>query len=200
MSNKTSDKDVGNIEDDDVKILEEFAEICKEGLAYYDQTREGESLERILSEREQMLKEREKYTIRLTDEEYRKVIENAQMDTSNDKVIAIKFAVMQQQINEKDKRIQELEEEVLDERERAMHYEEDYQKAKDEQKIIMANSIPNQVVIDAINKHKLAYEELGIKYTNTHYEDDEVRARDFYMIVAEDRIVQVLQELLEGEK
>lgn len=110
MSNKTSDENVANIEED-VKILEEFAEICKAGLACYDQTREGESLERILSEREQMLKEREKYTIRLTDEEYRKVIENAQMDTSNDKVIAIKFAVMQQQINEKDKRIQELEEE-----------------------------------------------------------------------------------------
>lgn len=39
------------------------------------------------------------------------------MDTSNDKVIALKFAVMQQQINEKDKRIKELEEErkrVLD--------------------------------------------------------------------------------------
>lgn len=98
------------------------------------------------------------------------------------------------------KRIQELEEEVLDERERAMHYEEDYQKAKDEQKIIMANSIPNQVVIDAINKHKLAYEELGIKYTNTHYDDNEIRARDFYMTVTEDRIVHVLQELLEGGK
>ena len=80
MSNKTSDKNVANIEDD-VKILEEFAEICKAGLACYDQTREGEALERILAERKQMLKEREKYTIRLTDEEYRKVIENAQMDT-----------------------------------------------------------------------------------------------------------------------
>ena len=98
------------------------------------------------------------------------------------------------------KRIQELEEEVLDERERAMHYEEDYQKAKDEQKIIMANSIPNQVVIDAINKHKFAYEELSKMYNNTHYEDDEIRARDFYVIVTEDRIVQVLTKLLGGEK
>lgn len=100
----------------------------------------------------------------------------------------------------KNKRIQELEEEVLDERERAMHYEEDYQKAKDEQKIIMANSIPNQVVIDAINKHKFAYEELSKMYNNTHYEDDEIRARDFYVIVTEDRIVQVLTKLLGGEK
>ena len=49
MSNKTSDKNVANIEDD-VKILEEFAEICKAGLACSDQTREGEALERILAE------------------------------------------------------------------------------------------------------------------------------------------------------
>lgn len=52
MSNKTSDENVVNIEDD-VKILEEFAEICKAGLACYDQTREGEALEHILAEREQ---------------------------------------------------------------------------------------------------------------------------------------------------
>ena len=64
----------------------------------------------------------------------------------------------------------------------------------------LIDNIPKQVVIDAINKHKLAYEELGIKYTNTHYEDDEKRARDFYMIVTEDRIIQVLQELLGEEK
>ena len=52
MSNKTSDKNVANIEED-VKILEEFAEICKAGLACYDQTREGKALEHILAEREQ---------------------------------------------------------------------------------------------------------------------------------------------------
>lgn len=54
MSDKTSDKNVANIEiEDDVKMLEEFAEICKAGLACYDQTKEGEALERILAEREQ---------------------------------------------------------------------------------------------------------------------------------------------------
>lgn len=52
MSNKTSDENVANIKDD-LKILEEFAEICKAGLACYDQTKEGEALERILAEREQ---------------------------------------------------------------------------------------------------------------------------------------------------
>ena len=67
-------------------------------------------------------------------------------------------------------------------------------------KALRHNYINKQVVIDEIDKHKLAYEELGIKYTNTHYEDDEKRARDFYMIVTEDRIIQVLQELLGEEK
>lgn len=54
------------------------------------------ALEHILAEREQMLKER---------------------DVANDSVIAHKFAVMQQQLEQKDKRIEELEEEresVLD--------------------------------------------------------------------------------------
>ena len=118
MSNKTSDKNVANIEDD-VKILRKFINEAQDlnnengWHGYYDVEIKAVSnaLQNILSELEQMLKEREKYTIRLTDEEYRKVIENAQMDTSNDRVIAIKFAIMQQQINEKDKRIQELEEE-----------------------------------------------------------------------------------------
>ena len=89
MSNKISDKNVANIEED-VKILEEFAEICKAGLACYDQTREGEALERILAEREQ-----------------------------------------------KDKRIQELEEENLIQRKQIMNiFDNDY--------------IPKQVVIDLI--------------------------------------------------
>ena len=187
MSNKTSDNNVANIEED-VKIVKEFIDYAQGVIDDMEYERPVDvtvyqkdltSMQNILAEREQMLKER---------------------DVANDSVIAHKFAVMQQQLEQKDKRIQELEEEVLDERERAMHHEEDYQKAKDEQKIIMANSIPNQVVIDAINKHKLAYEELGIKYTNTHYDDNEIRARDFYMTVTEDRIVHVLQELLEGGK
>ena len=43
---------MSNIEND-IKILEEFAEICKKGLSLYDQKEEGEALERVLSEREQ---------------------------------------------------------------------------------------------------------------------------------------------------
>ena len=64
----------------------------------------------------------------------------------------------------------------------------------------LENSIPKQAVIETLNRHKLAYEEFNKIYNNTHYEDDEIRARDFYMIVTEDRIIQVLQELLGEEK
>ena len=64
----------------------------------------------------------------------------------------------------------------------------------------MSQFIPKQDVIETLNKHKLAYEEFNKKYSNTRYENDEIRARDFYMIVTEDRIIQVLQELLGGER
>ena len=67
-------------------------------------------------------------------------------------------------------------------------------------KALRHNYINKQVVIDKINRHKLAYKEFNKMYNNTHYEDDEIRARDFYMIVTEDRIVQVLTKLLGGEK
>ena len=163
MSNKTSDKNVANIEDD-VKILRKFINEAQDlnnengWHGYYDVEIKAVSnaLQNILSELEQMLKEREKYTIRLTDEEYRKVIENAQMDTSNDRVIAIKFAIMQQQINEKDKRIQELEQALL--------------KVKDKNTtlfITCRNSIPKQVVIDKIK-------ELDIAILECEYDDDDV--------------------------
>lgn len=150
MSNKTSDINVANIQDD-VKIVKEFIDYAQgiiEDMEYerpVDVTvyqKELTSMTNILAEREQ-----------------------------------------------KDKRIQELEIKLKC----AKGLYDDCCKC-------LVDSIPKQVVIDAINKHKLAYEELGIKYTNTHYEDDEKRARDFYMIVTEDRIIQVLQELLGEEK
>lgn len=67
-------------------------------------------------------------------------------------------------------------------------------------KAIRHNYINKQAVIDELNRHKLAYKEFNKMYNNTHYEDDEIRARDFYMIVTEDRIVQVLTKLLGGER
>ena len=171
MSNKTSDKNVANIEED-VKILEEFAEICKAGLACYDQTREGKALENILAEREQMIAEKKKYTIRLTDEEYRKVIENAQMDTSNDRVITIKFAIMQQQINEKDKQIQELEKENTKYKN---SFNQQVEILKDTIKKLN-ESIPKQAIIDLI-------------------ENETINISGFECVAIED-----IQELLGGEK
>lgn len=95
---------------------------------------------------------------------------------------------------QKDKRIQELEEKLLD----MIQGTEIINKETPE--YVKENYIPKQAVIDALNRHKLAYKEFNKMYNNTHYEDDEIRARDFYMIVTEDRIVQVLTKLLGGEK
>lgn len=52
---------------------------------------------------------------------------------------------------------------------------------------------------DKIEKQKNLKEELEKEYNNKHYEDDEIRARDFYMIVAEGLIIQKLAELLEDK-
>lgn len=166
---------MSNIEDD-VKILTE------ENSSY----KKEQAINNILAEREQdkkklreywnnnlelagKIKELEKYTIHLTDEQYRKVIENAQKDIAE----------------QKDKRIQELEADLY---------------SANEIIADLTDSIPKQKVIDALNRHKFAYEEFHKMYNNTHYEDDEIRARDFYMTVTEDSIIYVLQELLEGEK
>ena len=151
MSNKTSDKNVEIVKEliQEYKTYNDLDGI--EDLRPYI-----EVLEHILAEREQMLKEREKYTIRLTDEEYRKVIENAQMDTSNDRVIAIKFAIMQQQIEQKDKRIQELEAKL------------EFKKFGDLDNVefeeYMSQFIPKQVVIDKIEELGISDEDINIKY------------------------------------
>ena len=84
MSNKTSDKNVGSIEDD----VKRCNELIKVEHANWIGISNQLAISHILAEREQLLKER---------------------DVANDSVIAHKFAVMQQQINEKDKQIQELE-------------------------------------------------------------------------------------------
>ena len=62
------------------------------------------------------------------------------------------------------------------------------------------DSIPKQKVKDKIDRHKIAKEGFEKEYDNKHYEDDEIRARDFYEIVTQDRIIQVLEELLEESK
>lgn len=91
MNNKGSDKNVANIED--IKVIQHIISFYKDLDVIHsnDKCKENVALENVLAEREQMLKER---------------------DVANDSVIAHKFAVMQQQLEQKDKRIQELEEET----------------------------------------------------------------------------------------
>ena len=161
MTNKTSDKNVANVEDD-VKYVKELLEIARvffkavkaeTDYKNVDEIAFCNALANILAEREQMIVEKKKYTTRLTDEQYRKVIENAQMDTSNDTVVAHRFAVMQQQINEKDKRIQELEEKV-----------ETKQKFIIMASEVIKNSIPKQAVIDKMDELGISDEDINIKY------------------------------------
>ena len=179
MSNKTSDKNVANIEDD-VKIVKEFIDYAQGVIDDMEYERPVDvtvyqkdltSMKHILAEREKKLKE---------------------WDVANDSVIAHKFAVMQQQLEQKDKRIQELE--------AKLEFKEFGDLDNVEFEEYMSQFIPKRDVIETLNKHKFAYEELSKMYNNTHYEDDEIRARDFYVIVTEDRIVQVLTKLLGGEK
>ena len=159
MSNKTSYKDVANIEDD-VKIVKEFIDYVQGVIDDMEYERPVDvtvyqkdltSMKHILAEREQMLKER---------------------DVANDSVIAHKFAVMQQQINEKDKRIQEMEKENTKYKN---SFNQQVEILKDTIKKLN-ESIPKQVVIDLI-----ANETIDIS--------------GFECIAVED-----LQELLEGGK
>lgn len=90
-------------------------------------------------------------------------------NVANDSVIAHKFATMQQQIDKKDKRIQELEEENLIQRKQIMNIfdNDDY--------------IPMQVVIDKM-------EELN----------KEIKSCDEIDAIFKIKQQQILQELLEG--
>lgn len=115
---------MSNIEDD-IKLLEKFAEICKE---------EGEALERILAELEQ-----------------------------------------------KDKRIQEMEEENKKKSIELICYQEE-----------LDNSIPEQAIKDKIEKLKNDYDQ---KYDL--YMGYKVESREQQDILKQ---MSILQELLEGEK
>ena len=127
MNNKISDEKVAN----DIKILKKFCEY-EEVVVLTDNALEEvqDALQNILSELEQMLKEREKYTIRLTDEEYGRVIDIAQKDIAE----------------QKDKRIQELEAKLLD----MIQGTEIINKETPE--YVKENYIPKQVIKDKIEK------------------------------------------------
>lgn len=88
------------------------------------------AISHILAEREQLLKER---------------------DVANDSVIAHRFAVMQQQINEKDKQIQELE--------TKLEFKEygDLDNLQFEE--YMNQFVPKQAIIDKVNEINKKYED-----------------------------------------
>lgn len=168
MSNKTSDKNVANIEED-VKIVKEFIDYAQGVIDDMEYERPVDvtvyqkdltSMQNILAEREQMLKER---------------------DVANDSVIAHKFAVMQQQINEKDKRIQELEEESRKKSIELICYQEE-----------LKNSIPTQVVIAKIEQLKNDYDK---KYDV--FMGYKVESREQQDILKQ---IGILQELLKEDK
>lgn len=167
---------MSNIEDD-VRILfnlkcylESLLASGQDKICYNDLLYDEKTID-CINAIEDLLKERKKYTIHLTDEEYRKVIENAQMDTSNDGVIAHKFAVMQQQLEQKDKRIQKLEEESRKKSIELICYQEE-----------LENSIPTQVVIEAL-------EDIEDYFYRLNGPDEDI-----------EYIRQVKKELLEGGK
>ena len=64
---------------------------------------------------------------------------------------------------------------------------------------IFNNVVSKQKVKEKIERHKIVKECFEKEYDNKHYEDDGIRARDFYGIVTQDRIIQVLEELLEDK-
>lgn len=147
--NKGSDKNVGSIEDD----VKRCNELIKVEHANWIGISNQLAISHILAEREQMLKER---------------------DVANDSVIAHKFAVMQQQLEQKDKRIKELEEE-LEKANRQLDL--DY---------VEENFIPKQQVKEKI-------EEIIIDKGNRYY-DKFLESRDIQYTI------DILRGFLEGEE
>lgn len=103
-------------------------------------------------------------------------VANRKYRRENDSIYDTKLAVMQQQINEKDKRIQELENKLLD----VIHGTEIIKNETPE--YIKENYIPKQIIREKIK---------DLQYNNT---------LGFEETLEESFKIEVLQELLEGEK
>ena len=166
---------MSNIEDD-VRILFNLKCYLESLLAsgqdkiYYNDLLYDEKTIDCINAIEDLLKERKKYTIRLTDEEYGRVIDIAQKDIAE----------------QKEKRIQELEEEntILKKASniaKEVNIEDITDVINESCKEFMSNYIPKQAVIDTINEN-------GFEVYTRAYGNIEVVSID------------VLQELLEGEK
>ncbi len=60
---------------EDIKLLENFADICKRGFNQYDQVKEGYAIERVLRRIKELEEENQKYIVQLTDEQYRNLVD-----------------------------------------------------------------------------------------------------------------------------
>ena len=180
MNNKTSDKNVGGIEDD-IKILENLKSylnlLIYEGndkIIYNDLLWDEKTvdciyaMENLINDytRQKQLNEEH----RKLNGELRERVKELERNSNCDSVYAIKFATMQQQINEKDKRIQELEEELA---EFNKQLDLDY---------VDKNYIPKQVVIESL-------EDIEDYFDRLNGPDEDI-----------EYIRQVKNELLEGER
>ena len=120
-------------------------------------------------------------------------------NVAEDRVIAHKFAVMQQQLEQKEKRIQELEEEntILKKASniaKEVNIEDITDVINESCKEFMSQFIPKQAVIDKIKKLKKRKD----KY---EYETQEIFLNAYYDRKRLEIIhkIDILQELLEGE-
>ena len=133
MSNKTSDKNVGSIEED-IRVINKIISFYKDIDILYN--KEIQALERVLAEREQMLKEKQ---------DDKKDIIDFQNALNEENLRCANYAI---ENNELKKRIQELEEQVKT-------LDEAYTGTIKESKKwfdIAHNSIPTQVVIDKMEE------------------------------------------------
>ena len=177
-----------NVEED-IKLLERF----NPGDEYTERIKQA--IENILAEREadkkrikELEEQNKKYIIHLTDRQYRKTIENAQ------KEIKEKYENTIKELEEENATLRKVNKITKD-----INIEEAAQKIDNYYKEFLQNFIPTQKVKENIEKHKIAKEGLEKEYNNKKYEDDDLRASDFYGIVTQDRIIQVLEELLEDK-
>ena len=193
MSNKTSDKNVANIEDD-IEILESIVKVHNDFLQGVNKEsineKEIRALERVLLHYKNM-----KFNYENLIHDISLIAESLDMqEDSTIEEIAIRISEEMYNQQQKDKRIQELEEYIsiapnLNEMTATKYItiqQEAYIRGKAEEQrraeqIIYENYIPKQAVIDTINEN-------GFEVYTREYGNIEVVSID------------VLQELLEGEK
>ena len=153
MSNKTSDKNVGNVTKSDIDILNALIYVYEARLPNYNELMDSEvkALKNILAELEQMTKRYEERD----DELYERVKQCNNLQTEIDRLYLDKEELIE--LNRKQARqIQELEAKL------------EFKKFGDLDNVefeeYMSQFIPKQVVIDKIEELGISDEDINIKY------------------------------------